>query len=71
MYNTEMFYEGKPSMKKVWKFSNFSTADPSLASSHCLRPDLDPPGCCLFSDDLLKSRKIKRKRIMIQVLVLV
>ena len=39
--------------KKVWKFSNFSTADPSLASSHWLRPDLDAPGCCLFSDELI------------------
>ena len=48
-------YQGKPSMKKeVWKFSNFSTADVSLASSsHRLRPDLDAPGCCLFSDDLI------------------
>ena len=39
--------------KKMWKFSNFSTADASLASSHWLRPDLDKPGCCLFSDDLI------------------
>ena len=39
--------------KKVWKFSNFSTADASLVSSHCLQPDLDAPGCCLFSDDLI------------------
>ena len=39
--------------KKVWKFSNFSTADPRMASSHWLRPDLDAPGCCLFSDDLI------------------
>ena len=27
--------------KEVWKFSNFSTADPSLAYSHWLWPDLD------------------------------
>ena len=23
------------------------------ANSHWLQPDLDPPGCCLFSDDLI------------------
>ena len=47
-------YSGKPSMKKkMMKFSNFSTADPQMASSHWLRPDLDAPGCCLFSDDLI------------------
>ena len=40
-------------MKKVLKFSNFSTADPSLASFHWLGPDLDTPGCCLFSDNLI------------------
>ena len=39
--------------KKLWKFSNFSTADPRNASSHWLQPDLDAPGCCLFSDDLI------------------
>ena len=39
--------------KKVWTFSIFSTADASLASSHWLRPDLDAPGYCLFSDDLI------------------
>ena len=39
--------------KKVWKFSNFSTVYPSLASSHWLRPDLDAPGCYLFSEDLI------------------
>ena len=37
----------------MWKFSNFSTADPRNASSHWLQPDLDAPGCCLFSDDLI------------------
>ena len=39
--------------EKVWKFFNFSTADPSLASSHWMRPDLDAPGCCLFLEDLI------------------
>ena len=27
--------------------------DPSLASSHWLRPDMDAPGCGLFSDNLI------------------
>ena len=45
-------YIGKPSMKKkVSKFSNFSTVDPSQASSHWLRPDLDAPGSCLCLDN--------------------
>ena len=39
--------------KKVLKFINFSTADPSIVSSHWLQPDLDTPGCCLFSDNLI------------------
>ena len=39
--------------KKMWKFSNLSTADSSLASSHWLRPELDASGCCLFSDHLI------------------
>ena len=30
-----------------------STADPWLASSHWLWPDLDAPGCCQYSDDLI------------------
>ena len=38
---------------KVWKFSNYSTADPSLAVSHWLRPYLDAPGYCLSSDELI------------------
>ena len=47
-------YLGKPSMKKkVSKFSNFSTVDPSQASSHWLRPDLDAPGSCLCLDNLI------------------
>ena len=47
-------YVGKPSMKKkVSKFSNFSTVDPSQASSHWLRPDLDAPGSCLCLDNLI------------------
>ena len=47
-------YLGKPSMKKkVSKFSNFFTVDLSQASSQWLRPDLDTPGSCLFSDDLI------------------
>ena len=37
----------------MWTFFNFSTADPSLASSHWLWPDLDAPSYCLFSDDLI------------------
>ena len=47
--------------KKVWKFSNISTAGTRIVSSHWLLPDLDAPGSCLFSDDLiiivLKDRK--------------
>ena len=40
--------------KQLWKFSNFFTAYPSLASSHhWLQPYLDAPGCCQFSDDLI------------------
>ena len=34
--------------KKVWKFFNFYTADPSLASSHLLWPDLDAPDLILI-----------------------
>ena len=33
--------------------SLYGVADPSLASSHWLWPDLDAPGCCLYSDDLI------------------
>ena len=40
-------------LKIVRKFSNFSTADATLASSHWLQLDLDAPGCYLFSDDLI------------------
>jgi len=40
-------------MKKSVEIFNFSTVDPSLASSHLLRPDLNAPGFCLFSDDLI------------------
>ena len=49
-----MYWEMPSMKKKVWKFSNFSIADPRMASSHGLRPDLDAPGGCLFSDDLIR-----------------
>ena len=39
-------------MKSVEIFQ-LSTADPSLASSYWLQPDLEAPGWCLFSDDFI------------------
>ena len=33
--------------------SLYGVADPSLASSHWLWPDLDTPGCYLFFNDLI------------------
>ena len=39
--------------KKGLKFFIFSKAEPSLASSHWLRPDLDAPDHFLSSDDLI------------------
>ena len=41
------------SKSEMWKFSNFPSADPSLASSHWLWPDLDAPGCCWFSYEFI------------------
>ena len=41
---------------KMWKFSNFSTADASLASSHWLQPDLD----LILKVSKFKPIKIKR-----------
>ena len=40
-------------MRTKQQNSLYGVADPSLASSHWLWPDLDTPGCYLFFNDLI------------------